>query len=669
MDIQHITDLQALGFIVVVIVLSYVLFRVVPGTHPPPKRSSYSEAEITAYDGSLPKYFLAAIVALAIGGLHAVVKSLPPVSAWLTDAGHGGHMARDLANTHLVIVIGGTVAASGLLWYVLPRVARRPLYSPLLATWSFWLTVAGAGGFYVSNVVLGLVFGQMTHDGIGYETAKPLLGAWRTVPIAVSASIMGVGYWTFTAEILLTVWAAGRVSERKPHGHLLKFFAVGAIGLLVGTVQGVIQVLPDNEAWLHAAAPAGAYIDPIAHAHVNLVTGTLSLVAGMVFYFSTRHVVRRTRRRAENLVFWTLVPGGIAFYVTFMVLGWVEGHLITDSGLTFAEAVDRLGALHTVPIVLAGILTLAGIFALLLIVVRRFVRGESRHLVGASLVAVSAAALLVGTAQGLVQLLPAVKTFLLAAGQAGDAIPNAHAQLNMVGGVIPALLGLAMVESRAMLGSRISRERATRVAIFIGSGVALYYVSAVGANLVMGLVSASGGSLGPAVMAANLGGIGMALGAALYTIGFGILAVRMWRATAGYRSAGWHNLVASLASHNGAPVGWRQRIPVRYLLGAEAAGAVFGFPGLGWILGGIPLIGLPIMLGGPPIAWALLPLLSSPFGTGPLGWLGMWQSVLIYLAASTALSVAGLWIALSRRPRSEVADRPRIAADLRPSEH
>jgi hypothetical protein len=181
-------------------------------------------------------------------------------------------------------------------------------------------------------------------------------------------------------------------------------------------------------------------------------------------------------------------------------------------------------------------------------------------------------------------------------------------------------------------------------------------------------VSASGGSLGAATIAANLGGIGMAVGAALSTIGFGTLAVRMWRATARYRADGWQELLASLASHNGEPAEWLRRIPARYLLGAEAASAFVGFPGLGWILGGVPLIGVPMMLGGPPIAWALLPLLSSPFGTGPLAWLGMWQSVLAYLVTSTALSLAGLAITLRVR-RSTFSERRPVATELPSAEH
>jgi cytochrome c oxidase cbb3-type subunit 1 len=657
MQIDHITDVEALGFILGLIVVAWILFRVIPGSKLPPRLTSYDADQIAAYDRSLPKYFLAAIIALVVGGAHAVVKSLPPVHAWLIEGGHGGHMAGDLANTHLVIVIGGTVAATGLVWYVLPRVARRPLYSNLLATWSFWLTVAGAAGFYLANTVLGLVFAQMAREGIDYETAKASLGALRTIPIALTAGVMGVGYWMFAAEILLTVWAARRMNTPRRHGHLLKYFAIGGLGLFIGTVQGVIQVMPANEAWLHAAGPAGEFIDPIAHAHVNLVTGTLALVAGLVFYVSNERTLRGGQRRAENNVFWVLIPGSLAFYAAFMGIGWVEGHLITDSGYTYEEAVARLGPLHPIPLMIAGSLTLAGIAGLILIIVQRYWRGASRQLAGAPLVMLAAVALAVGTFQGLIQILPPVKAFLLAAGESGEAIPNAHAQLNMLGGVLPALLGVAISLGARPLGATISRELSGRIALFLGLGVGTYYASAIVGNVLSGYVLAYGGSVPLADAAGLLGGTGMAIGAALYTIGFAILARALWRATGTYRADGWRGRRAALASYNSEPAGWRPRIPLRYPLGAEAVGAIVGFPGLGWALGGLPLIGVPLLLMGPVIPWALIPLLTSPYGSAPLAAVGLVQAVTIYLLTSTALSVAGLYVSLKSRHRRSLVEQ------------
>ena len=48
-------------------------------------------------------------------------------------------------------------------------------------------------------------------------------------------------------------------------------------------MQGVIQVQPENADWLYKAGHAGEWIDPISHAHINLVTGLTMLVAGALF--------------------------------------------------------------------------------------------------------------------------------------------------------------------------------------------------------------------------------------------------------------------------------------------------------------------------------------------------------------------------------------------------
>jgi hypothetical protein len=74
-------------------------------------------------------------------------------------------------------------------------------------------------------------------------------------------------------ERRVTIFQSRLVRVPKPHWHLWKFFATGAAALTVGTVQGVIQVQPKNADWLFRAGHAGEWIDPISHAHINLVTG------------------------------------------------------------------------------------------------------------------------------------------------------------------------------------------------------------------------------------------------------------------------------------------------------------------------------------------------------------------------------------------------------------
>ena len=124
----------------------------------------------------------------------------------------------------------------------------------------------------------------------------------------------------------------------KPSGHLWKFIATGAAGLTVGTVQGVIQVQPANADWLYRAGHAGEWIDPIAHAHINLVTGLTMLVAGALFY--ARAAARGkapSRRAADTLLLPRCSSDRLRSTRSTLYLGFHEGRLV-HGGLTPEQA-------------------------------------------------------------------------------------------------------------------------------------------------------------------------------------------------------------------------------------------------------------------------------------------------------------------------------------------
>ena len=104
-----------------------------------------------------------------------------------------------------------------------------------------WFTVIGVYGFYVAWLVLGLVEGEMVRNGWDYAAAKEFIGAWHRIPTGVTSGIMGVGYWVYVLNVFLTILIA-RYVKTKPDGYLVKFAAVSAAALFVGTVQGVLQV-------------------------------------------------------------------------------------------------------------------------------------------------------------------------------------------------------------------------------------------------------------------------------------------------------------------------------------------------------------------------------------------------------------------------------------------
>ncbi len=117
------------------------------------------------------------------------------------------------------------------------------------------------------------------------------------------------------------------------HRSLLKFLAVSALSLLIGTIHGLLQVLPPIRAWLDSiGSPYGGpghMIDPLAHAHINLVGGVVMLVMGVTYYLlpilSGRSIysVRLVRHS-----FWLMTLGVFSFYAVQMLFGIWEGRLM-----------------------------------------------------------------------------------------------------------------------------------------------------------------------------------------------------------------------------------------------------------------------------------------------------------------------------------------------------
>jgi hypothetical protein len=253
---QRLSSLEFFTYAAFLTVVALSIASMLPGRKPPVRTEPYPDDELHAHDPRLPKYFLAGGAFLLLGGLHMVLKNLPWTAEWLARAGYAGHLVRDLSNTHVMIVGGGTLISTGLCWYVLPRIVGRPLTSSGLAQCAFWFTAVGLLLFYVALIANGIAMGRLVSSGWDYEAAKLHMGKAYRVPVGIGAGIMGIGYWCFAANVFLTIFQSRLVRVPKPSAHLWKFVATGAAGLTVGTVQGVIQVQPAHADWLYRAAAA-----------------------------------------------------------------------------------------------------------------------------------------------------------------------------------------------------------------------------------------------------------------------------------------------------------------------------------------------------------------------------------------------------------------------------
>ena len=657
MWLLEVENLDLMALLLVAGVVTGTVAWLIPAVKRGPPKTYYSAAERLAYDKWLPLYPLYALCALVVGALHGLLKNLPGAFGWLITGQHGGHMARDLSNTHIIVVGVGTVLLTGLTWYALPRIAKRPLYSPGLATASFWFTVIGVSGFYLSILTLGLVEARLVHLGFSYPEAKALVGKWHSVPVRLTATFMGLGYWTYGLNALLTIFAARHIRASRPYAYLLKFIGVGTAALFIGTVQGVLQVLPKNEAWLQAAGDAGRFIDPISHAHINLVMGAALLTAAFYIFLTPRLGVRPVSRPNANLLFWLLFGGSLAFYLSTLTLGFVEGYKVVDEGLSFRQVVEQLGLKHSLPLMVSGIAMTAGLWFFV-----GLVWSSSRSAVPAVRAALTlcALALFVGTWQGPLQALPSFRLWYERAGELGAFIPDAHAQLNILGGVTPLVLLLGLSLFKRLELAKLSRRLALLSvgALFLYAGLAYIGVrSAVMSGqthahpgMTMMQMATHNHAVDPLIF-----GVVAPLGMTLQLIAFGLylfaaLAVLhlVWPQTRAFRQLVGELLRAYPAQVTGPVPRSTRHLPQGVVAGVELLFALTGFPGLGWFMAGIPVVGWPLAAVGPGVAWALLPLLFSPYGDTFLTSAGL-NSYLVYFPLTAGLSSGLLLLVLRRR--------------------
>jgi len=112
--------------------------------------------------------------------------------------------------------------------------------------------------------------------------------------------------------------------------YLVKYLMVSALCLFIGTVHGVLQVIRPIRAWLDSiGSPYGGpghLIDPLAHAHINVIGGVVIFLMGASYYLLPRMggVHLYSKRLVRHTLWWTGL--GIAgFYSTLMTFGILEG--------------------------------------------------------------------------------------------------------------------------------------------------------------------------------------------------------------------------------------------------------------------------------------------------------------------------------------------------------
>lgn len=137
------------------------------------------------------------------------------------------------------------------------------------------------------------------------------------------------------------------------HQHLLKFFVVSALSFFIGTIHGMLQVMPPIRAWLDSiGSPYGGpghMIDPLAHAHMNLVGGVVLLAMGVTFYLLP--ILTGKDIYSVKLVkhtFWWVTAGVYSFYIIQLVFGIWEGMLLHSNAQAISSVHHYYGPVMAV---------------------------------------------------------------------------------------------------------------------------------------------------------------------------------------------------------------------------------------------------------------------------------------------------------------------------------
>ncbi len=154
----------------------------------------------------LIKFLLASAFFFFVGTVHGVLQVQPPIRAWLDSIGSPywgpGHMIDPLAHAHVNVVGGVVILCMAVTYYLLPRISGQALYSHRLVQHTFWWTAIGITAFYTTLMVFGFIEGRLflAEDHAAMEAVHRIY----TPFIVAAATVMGIGFWIFFANVFLT---------------------------------------------------------------------------------------------------------------------------------------------------------------------------------------------------------------------------------------------------------------------------------------------------------------------------------------------------------------------------------------------------------------------------------------------------------------------------------
>ncbi len=153
------------------------------------------------------RFILFGVFCLFVGTLQGFLQSTPRIRHWIHMTGQAGHLVDPLAHAHINLIGGVVSVVMAMVYYLLPRLSGRQIWSQMLGELSFVFMVSGVLAFYSVLLTFGILEGnRMLDQGIVYPLARAVYQPYHRIGFVLAALLMGIGHWTFVFNVFATVW-------------------------------------------------------------------------------------------------------------------------------------------------------------------------------------------------------------------------------------------------------------------------------------------------------------------------------------------------------------------------------------------------------------------------------------------------------------------------------
>jgi cytochrome c oxidase cbb3-type subunit 1 len=245
-----------------------------------------------------------------IGGtLWAAIISVVAIVPWYQ---YGlGQVAVSGFHMHNSVGMWFTPLALGVIYYVLPKLLNRPIYSYALGVFAFW-----------TNLLFYPIIGAHHFE------FSPLPWWLQTVAIVFSVAML-VPVWGGSSNFLLTI--RGHTRDLI-HSYPLMFIFVAVMSYLIGSTQGTLEAFRSLQQVWHLTDFT------VGHSHLTMYGIITFAIWGGIYALLPLATQKQASQLGMALHFWMALVGCFIYVTSLSIGGTIQG-LDWMHGLPFIQSV------------------------------------------------------------------------------------------------------------------------------------------------------------------------------------------------------------------------------------------------------------------------------------------------------------------------------------------